>query len=327
MLSISGSSGQSCHFDGNFQLTATAPGQNLSNGAVVPASFSFNLPGPDVAFQIAGPSLVGNITNVALTNDVATLTMANSDSLLVVGQGVLIEGLSMQNAAIFDGLYMVTAVTPTTFSYSLTHADVPLQPDSGTITTGFSGNVTNATVAASTGSITNVALTDDVATLTTANANSFLTAVGQSVFITGLTNSEFGGTYQVTAVTPTTFSYILKEPDPTPPPADVPSQPDSGTVSSMPLATTVNVVTLQDINAITSAGYSSLCIFGANGTGLVTGGTVAVTVDYYVRVGFPPFGFEIHNDLGDGLTLQDFNIDPWAPCVNALPDAPKPAQP
>ena len=76
-----------------------------------------------------------------------------------------------------------------------------------------------------------------------------------------------------------------------------------------------NVVTLADISTITSAGYSPLSIFDDNTNGLLNGGTVSVGVDYYIRVGFPPFGFEANNDLGD-LTLFNFNINPWTTLSN-----------
>lgn len=55
------------------------------------------------------------------------------------------------------------------------------------------------------GSITTAALTSNVATLTTSSAHGY--SVGESVTVSGATNTTFNGTYSITAVTTTTFSY------------------------------------------------------------------------------------------------------------------------
>ena len=60
------------------------------------------------------------------------------------------------------------------------------------------------TSSAVTPAISNVALTDNVATIT-ANAHGY--AVGQSVVIAGLTTTALNGTYTITAVATNTFTY------------------------------------------------------------------------------------------------------------------------
>jgi hypothetical protein len=70
--------------------------------------------------------------------------------------------------------------------------------------------------------ITNVSLSNNVATLTTSGP--IPVALGQTVIVAGLSNSLFNGDYQVTAKTLTSFSYALVH-------ADLPSTNDSGTAS------------------------------------------------------------------------------------------------
>lgn len=68
--------------------------------------------------------------------------------------------------------------------------------------------------------ITNAALASNVATLTTAAAHGY--SVGDSVTITGATNTTFNGTFSITTTTSTTFSYSLVS-------SDIASAASSGT--------------------------------------------------------------------------------------------------
>jgi hypothetical protein len=77
------------------------------------------------------------------------------------------------------------------------------------------------TAAAYTPAVSNVALTSNVATLTTAAAHGF--AVGDSVVIAGLTNVVFNGTFTlITGTTGSTLVFAKTN-------ADVASDPDTGT--------------------------------------------------------------------------------------------------
>ena len=62
------------------------------------------------------------ITKVFLAGNEATITTAAPHGFLA-GQTVTIAGLSLPNA-FFDGTYQLTAVTATSFSYTLFHANV-----------------------------------------------------------------------------------------------------------------------------------------------------------------------------------------------------------
>lgn len=74
-----------------------------------------------------------------------------------------------------------------------------------------------------TGTITNAALTTNVATLTTATTHPLL--VGETVTVAGVTPTLFNGTYTITAKTATTFSYAKTN-------VDVVSAATTGTYSS-----------------------------------------------------------------------------------------------
>ena len=91
------------------------------------------------------------------------------------------------------------------------------------------GNITTA--AAYTPAVNNVALTSNVATLTTAAAHGF--AVGDSVVIAGLTDTTFNGTFTLTAgTTGSTLVFALVN-------ADVVSAGDTGTAKVAAKAGTI----------------------------------------------------------------------------------------
>jgi hypothetical protein len=70
---------------------------------------------------------VATVTNKALTTNVATLTFATHTFL--VGQQVRVVGVD----AVFDGYQTITAITPTTISYSKTNANVTSTAATGTV--------------------------------------------------------------------------------------------------------------------------------------------------------------------------------------------------
>jgi len=78
------------------------------------------------------------VTNVALTSNVATLTVGTHS--LSVGQTVLVNGVAGTGLTIFNGTYVVTAVTSTTFSYALISGNVSSTPVSGPIAAALTVN-------------------------------------------------------------------------------------------------------------------------------------------------------------------------------------------
>lgn len=78
----------------------------------------------------AAPSVATvSITNKALTSNVATLTTSATHSL-VVGQTVLVT-MTTPDAS-FDGVWVITAVTSTTFSYTSNNSNVTSAAATGT---------------------------------------------------------------------------------------------------------------------------------------------------------------------------------------------------
>ena len=132
---------------------------------------------------IISTTLSSVVENKALTSNVATLTTRAAHNYLV-GDSVVVSGVD----ATFNGTYTITSIpTSTTFTYAKTNA-----------------NVASARIGDQTFTINNKALVSDVATLTTSATHPYL--VGESVTVTGV-DSTFNGTYTITAVTATTFSY------------------------------------------------------------------------------------------------------------------------
>jgi hypothetical protein len=132
---------------------------------------------------IISTTLSSVVENKALTSNVATLTTRAAHNYLV-GDSVVVAGVD----ATFNGTYTITTIpTSTTFTYAKTNA-----------------NVASARIGDQTFTINNKALVSDVATLTTSTTHPYL--VGESVTVTGV-DSTFNGTYTITAVTSTTFSY------------------------------------------------------------------------------------------------------------------------
>ncbi len=123
-----------------------------------------------------------SVTNKALTSNVATLTTASAHGLSV-GQTVSITNVDTT----FNGTYVVLSVpTTTTFTYSKTATDV-----------------TSAAVTSS-WTITNKALSGEVATITTSANHGF--QAEKYVTVSGL-DVNFNGTYQILDTTPNTFTY------------------------------------------------------------------------------------------------------------------------
>ena len=132
---------------------------------------------------IISTTLTSVVENKALTSNVATLTTRAAHTYLV-GDSVVVAGVD----ATFNGTYTITTVpTSTTFTYAKTNA-----------------NVASARIGDQTFTINNKALVSDLATLTTTATHPYL--VGESVTVTGV-DATFNGTYTITAVTSTTFSY------------------------------------------------------------------------------------------------------------------------
>ncbi len=134
------------------------------------------------------------VTQVKRLGGVATLTATHS---FFVGQEVVVAGLS---DATLNGRFKVTAATGTTFSYASAGPDVAPTSNHGTATLADSPSLAD---------IRDIERHGNVATVTA--AQEFV--VGESVVVAGLSDASFNGTFQITAVTDTSFSYASPGPN------------------------------------------------------------------------------------------------------------------
>jgi hypothetical protein len=208
------------------------------------------------AKETTSTPLVATVSNKALTSNVATLTTSAAHNLLA-GDSVVVSTVD----ATFNGTYTVTTVpTSTTFSYAKTATDV----------------VSTAATSTGTFTVTNKALTSNVATLTTASAHGFTT--GQSVVVSSV-DATFNGTYTIAATpTTTTFTYAKTA-------ADVTSQAATGTpviVTYKALTSNVATLTTATVHGFTTG--QTVVIGGIdvtfNGTYVITSTPTTTTFTY-----------------------------------------------
>jgi len=243
--------------------------------------FKYN--GSTLALTDVSKNVARNITNVALTLNVATVTTEFAHGYSF-GDTVVVD--SSNN--FFDGSFtIISAPTTTTFTYaksnSKTITNVALVSNVATVTTStdhgyVTGNVavvdssnnnfdgsyaitgtpttTTFTYARTpTATITNVQLTSNVATITTAAAHNYVT--GYTVVVDA-SNNSFDGTYTITGTpTTTTFTYarIL---------GNIASQAATGTAIVNDIASaaatgsvSANITTASSTGTVTNAGYGS----------------------------------------------------------------------
>jgi len=140
-----------------------------------------------------------------LTGNVATITTSTAHGF-AANQTVVISGVDNT----FDGTYTISTVpTTTTFTYSKTHATLNSGNDINVRATAYSANQSTQTTQTYDGTVlsatvTNKALTSNVATLTAAS-HGF--DEGSLVTIKGV-DALFDGTYQVIDSQTNTFSYV-----------------------------------------------------------------------------------------------------------------------
>jgi len=163
------------------------------------------------------PATTGNATGTITaagntTTATATTSAAHNFGLVGSTQSVYISGASGAINAEYNGPKTVTITSATTFTYSV--GGTPLGPN------------TNPTVYAVKGGGTTVTVTTTIPHLFNTNDN---------IVISGSDISGYNGTFQITVLTPTTFTYSTA---PTVLPAN-----SSATVTASPTGSTVTTVT------------------------------------------------------------------------------------
>lgn len=202
---------------GNTAVTTT-----VNHGLTIGNTYTFDFTSGAAA---NGSFAISNavISNIARTSGTSTITTSVAHGY-VVGHTVTVNSAT---DASFNGTFTVATVpTGTTFTYSQTSA--------------------NRT-------ITNVARTSNVSTITTSVAHGY--SVGFSVTVTATTNTGFNGTFTITGVpTPTTFTYAQTA-------TDVTSTADTGSVI------------LANVTSTSSSGsvYNTKAFMITNSTGSTSG--------------------------------------------------------
>ncbi len=194
--------------DGTATVTVTR-----TNGSSGPVSATFSTP-----YAIATATSAGSITTI-------TTTSAHS---FVVGQSVVVAGVSV---AAYNGTFTITAVTGSTFTYTTSTPNLA-SGAGGTVNNGAATAILGSDYSAASGlvsftdgqtsqtftvplidngdntySISGASSAANVATITTTTTPLFV--VGQTVNVSGVSDSGYDGNYTVTAVAGSTFSYAI----------------------------------------------------------------------------------------------------------------------
>jgi len=183
---------------------------------------------------------VNSITHVGT---LATATTATANSL-VTGNSITISGVK---PSAYNGTFKITVLNATQFTYVM--ATTP---------------ATNATANGTAYAISSITSNGNGATVTTASAHNLFT--GNTITVTGASPADYNGTFYITKVNATSFTYVM---------ASVPATN----------ATTAGTYSLA-VATIISAGYSdTLASITTNSPhGLITGNQVTVS-------GFTPSNF------------------------------------
>jgi hypothetical protein len=147
-----------------------------------------------------------SITGITRASQTATATVSAKDMFkLKVGTWVTISGA---NESEYNGVFQVaTIASATTFTYTV--AGSPATPATGTIVFHKKLGITSITRSGTTAT----------ATTTQADANR---STGEYYTIVGANESDYNGTFQITMLTPTTFTYQVE---------NSPTTPATGTIT------------------------------------------------------------------------------------------------
>lgn len=179
------------HFSYALSNPATNPGYYISGGTVAIAGMTSTV-------MKASATNIASAYWTSAGNGLAVVTTAAAHGL-ASGQTVHIGGVTSAGPATYDGTYVVTVFSPTDFYY--VHATDPGAYVAGGVAAVAAPAV--ATLSSASWSATN----GGTAALGTAAAHGL--ANGQFVTIAGISPAGYNGTYAVTVVDATHFSYAL----------------------------------------------------------------------------------------------------------------------
>ena len=199
-----------------FAVIADSSSQNTDSPGVYLCTIDANpetltLPTTAGAYQIYAQVSEAQytVTTKALTSNVATITTSASHGFLV-GETVLVTGVDTT----FDGSYVITAKTSTTFSYTKVTTDVVSVADTGYASVPFAIKATAAAGSVPAGS--NITLAEvTVASSTIASTNDKRTFVTSRGGVQLWRSASVAGTYTATTpeIGPGRLSYDLSTGD------------------------------------------------------------------------------------------------------------------
>jgi type IV pilus assembly protein PilY1 len=136
-----------------------------------------------------------SVSSITRTSNVVTMVLAAAPTpALTNGQSVTVTGASNIE---LNGTFTITLIDPTTFTYTIVES--PPSPSAGTYKSSIATSSPKTIV-----SLTRVGAT---ATATTSAAHGFTT--NQNITITGANEAEYNGTYPVTVLSATEFTYQM----------------------------------------------------------------------------------------------------------------------
>ena len=182
-------------YDAPIQLTLTS---GIASADIWYTTDETDPVAPNIAKSVAASGSAVSVTGITYNATTAIATVANHG--FVIGQTVTISGAT---PALYNGTFVITGVTQSTFTYTMT--GTPTLDASGTITVQTCGIVLNGTTA----------------TVTLANHGY---AVGNIVAISGATQATYNGVFTITGVTTSTFTYTM---------AAGAASPATGTISAL----------------------------------------------------------------------------------------------
>ena len=213
------------------------------------------------AFGISG---VSNVTSLTRTGTTATATTSSAHGF-TTGQSVSISGA---NESEYNGAFTVTVTSTTQFTFTV--VENPTSPAAGTI--ALSQPASSFTVS----SLVRAAASSDASTGGTDTATATTTAahglsVGNTVTLSGATQTEFNGTFSVVSV-PSTTSFTFSVPINPTTPATV-SSSSTATIGGVN-RTITNIVRVGRTVTVTVANGNNLPgSTGSTGTVAITGVT------------------------------------------------------
>jgi hypothetical protein len=267
-------------FSSGASVLISGAGQSEYNGVFTITYLSSTTFSYTVANTATTPA-TGTITATlaAMTRSGTTVTVSLASHGFVDGQTVLISGA---NESAYNGYFPIAYLSANSFSYTIA-SDTASSPATGTITArptslAAKSTVTTLKSVSSNGTASTVTQVTRSGTTATVTRSGHGLVDGQTVIISGATQSDYNGTFVIKYLTANTFSYTLSSATAT--------SPATGTISlqSTNLAAKTTVTSLKSISSTgTSGSVTSLVRSGTtvtvtqSGHGYVNGQTVLIS--------------------------------------------------